>query len=169
MSKWSDADTTDITLKASSRFFTSLEDEPDAVNIKLSAGVDPLHKLDRFIGDELVHTSANVVRYRKRTSSGEEANTLEIAYPGTFRIGDIVEIDASIIAFKTTGRQSQIKMHCNLNGLTLLDSTFSKAMEESKRNAASAPAPAKTALRRKNPYEDEEGQGGKRAKKTVPV
>lgn len=72
MSKWSDADTTDITLKASSRFFTSLEDEPDAVNIKLSAGVDPLHKLDRFIGDELVHTSANVVRYRKRTSSGEE-------------------------------------------------------------------------------------------------
>ncbi|KAJ7038553.1 hypothetical protein C8F04DRAFT_1255831 [Mycena alexandri] len=164
MSKWTDADSTETTLKASNRFFTSVEDEPDAVSINFSTGVDPLHKLDRFIGDELVHTSANVVRYRKRINNGEEANTLEVAYPGTFRIGDVVEIDASVIAFKTSNRQNEIKMHCNLNGLTLLDATFSKAMEEGKRNAVVAPAPAKATLRRKNPYEDEDGQGGKRAR-----
>ncbi|KAJ7740543.1 hypothetical protein B0H16DRAFT_1728905 [Mycena metata] len=131
MAKWTDADNAETTLKASNRFFTLTEDEPDAVHINFASGVDPLHKLDRFVGDQLVHTSANVVHYRKRVSNDEGESTLDIAYPGTFRIGDIVEIYASVIAFKTSGKMGTIKMHCNLNGLTLLDSTFSKASESS--------------------------------------
>ncbi|KAJ7692800.1 hypothetical protein B0H16DRAFT_1279619, partial [Mycena metata] len=125
MSKWSDTDGAETVLKASNRFFTAIVDDPDAVHIKFSTGVDPLRKLERFVGDQLVHTSANVVRYPIR-SCHHRAYTVEVAYPGSFRIGDVVEIDVSVIAFKTSSRQNQIKMHCNLNGLTLLDATFSK-------------------------------------------
>jgi hypothetical protein len=31
-----------------------------------------------------------------------------------------------VIAFKSLGRKGDIKMHCNLNALTLLDATYSK-------------------------------------------
>jgi hypothetical protein len=53
-------------LNASNRYFTSLEDDPLAVHIPFEKGVDPLNKLQNFVGDQLVHTSANVVKYYKR-------------------------------------------------------------------------------------------------------
>ncbi|KAJ7040999.1 hypothetical protein C8F04DRAFT_1253502 [Mycena alexandri] len=165
MSRWNaNVDEGDTVLKASNRFFTAVEDDPTAEHIRFAKGVDPLNKLERFVSDSLVHTEANVVKYHKHNKTKEGETTIEVAFPSNFRVGDIVEIHASAIAFKTQGRQSTIKMHCNLSGVTLIDSSFSKKTEEAKRSAAIAVIVPKNKLRRKNPYPTSNEPGGKKTR-----
>jgi hypothetical protein len=53
------------------RYFTSLEDDPQAVHIPFETGVDPLNKLQSFVGDQLVHSIANVVKYYRRSRDSD--------------------------------------------------------------------------------------------------
>ncbi|KAJ7710827.1 hypothetical protein B0H17DRAFT_914525, partial [Mycena rosella] len=126
MTKWTPStDGTAVVLSASNRYFTHMEDEPDAVAIAFGDGVDPLGHLQKFIGTQLVHTEANVVKYYKRTKKTDSQDfELDIAFPGNFRVGDIVEIEASVIGFMAVNKHA--RMHCNLSAITLLDSSFSK-------------------------------------------
>ncbi|KAJ7808831.1 hypothetical protein B0H13DRAFT_2385576 [Mycena leptocephala] len=150
-------------LNASNRYFTSLEDDPLAVHVPFEKGVDPLNKLQSFVGDQLVHSSANVVKYYKRTRDNtSDENKFEVVLPSHFRVGDIVEVDASVIAFKSLGRKGEIKMHCILNAVTLLDATYSKAAEEAKRDSSQTISLPKTKLHRKNPYSNEGRAAGKK-------
>ncbi|KAJ6497119.1 hypothetical protein C8R47DRAFT_1069170 [Mycena vitilis] len=163
----------DPVLNASTRYFTAVADDPTAVHIPFRNGVDPLKKLERFVGDQLVHTPANVVKYYRRTKQERtESNTggyvTVTVQPSQFRVGDIVEVDISVFAFQSAARKSTIKMHCNLNSVTLLNGTFAKAAEEAKRDAAPAPVVLKTALRRRNPYADEDDKASKKTKDSVP-
>ncbi|KAJ7912585.1 hypothetical protein B0H13DRAFT_1874818 [Mycena leptocephala] len=163
MTNWVASDGAEPVLHASNRFFTSLEDDPTAVHIPFEKGVDPLNKLQRFVGDQLVHTSANVVKYYKRTCDSTTMEyKVEVVLPSHFKVGDIVEIDASIIAFKTSGRKTQIKMHCNLNGMTLLNTTYSSRAEEAKRNHPTSSIVSTAKLLRKNPYERKDGPAKKK-------
>ncbi|KAJ7758510.1 hypothetical protein DFH07DRAFT_958371 [Mycena maculata] len=103
-------------MNASMQFFTNLEDKPSAIHIPISGNIDLQGVLQKFIGAELVHTSENVIEYFKR---GKDVTSGEYIYdravPSTFRVGDIVDIESSVIVFET--RQNQIKMHCTLGGL----------------------------------------------------
>ncbi|KAJ7723940.1 hypothetical protein DFH07DRAFT_971363 [Mycena maculata] len=156
MTKWTpQEDHGCITLNASSRFFTSLLDEPDAVPVPFGYGVDPNGHLQKFVGNHLIHTEDNIVSYFQRVKNESTgAYEMDVAFPSTFRTGDIVEIEASVIMFKT--KQDQYKMHCNLRLLTLLDGTYSKLAEKAKRDSiAAATIIPKVKLRRKSGYADE--------------
>ncbi|KAJ7511761.1 hypothetical protein B0H11DRAFT_2214639 [Mycena galericulata] len=115
-----------LSLSASNRYLTSLQDEPNAVHIKFGPGVDPFGQLQAFVGTKMVHTAENVVNYyRVATDPGTGKVVYDTAFPANFRVGDLVEIQASAIAFQ--GKNQAMKMHCHLRVLTLLDSSFSKA------------------------------------------
>ncbi|KAJ7698790.1 hypothetical protein B0H16DRAFT_1484345 [Mycena metata] len=164
VARWNDnAEDAQPTLRASNRFFTSVEDDPSAEGIAFGKGVDPLNKLAKFLSDTLVHAEANVVKYYKQVKADGQT-TFDVTFPSTFRVGDIVEIHASVIAFKTQGRQGAIKMHCNLHGVTLLDNSFSKATEEARRAASIVISVPKNKLRRKNPYAKDEEAGAKKSR-----
>ncbi|KAJ7608634.1 hypothetical protein DFH06DRAFT_1346789 [Mycena polygramma] len=161
----------DPVLNASTRYFTAVADDPTAVHIPFENGVDPLKKLERFVGDQLVHTPANVVKYYRRTkqeSTDTSGYVTETVQPSQFRVGDIIEVDISVFAFQSAARKSTIKMHCNLNSVTLLNGSFAKAAEEAKRDAIPAATVLKTALRRRNPYADEDDKASKKTKDAVP-
>ncbi|KAJ7143167.1 hypothetical protein C8R43DRAFT_1130953 [Mycena crocata] len=117
--------TEDVEVSASNKFLTSKVDEPTAEHVPFGYGVDPLDALQGFVGDKLVHTVDNAVKYYvKAIDPVTQTDVYDIAFPGNFRVGDLVEMQASLIAFQ--GRDS-MKIHCQLRALTLLDGTFSKA------------------------------------------
>ncbi|KAJ7171853.1 hypothetical protein C8R43DRAFT_842705, partial [Mycena crocata] len=117
-------DTDEPIISASNRFFTAIKDEPRAEHVAFGPGVDPIEQLRAFVGPALVHAEDNVVSYFKTASASlTEDVVYETAVPSTFRIGDVVEIQMSVIAFQ--GGKDTFKLHCHLRALTLLDSTFS--------------------------------------------
>ncbi|KAJ7462388.1 hypothetical protein B0H11DRAFT_1911178 [Mycena galericulata] len=143
-----------LVLSASNRFLTSLQDEPYAVNIKFGSGVDPLGHLQTFVGSGLVHTIDNVVDYyRANTDDATGKTVYDTAFPANFRVGDLVEIQASAIAFQ--GKNQSMKLHCHLRALTLIDSQFSKKAESARMKEVQAKAPPVVTLRRKVGYTDE--------------
>lgn len=50
----------------SNRYFSSLNEEPDAESIPFGPGVDPLGQLEKIMQGHLVHTSNNRVYYFKK-------------------------------------------------------------------------------------------------------
>ncbi|KAJ7241285.1 hypothetical protein C8J57DRAFT_1527028 [Mycena rebaudengoi] len=150
-------------LNASNRFFTSLHDDPQAVPTPFGAGVDIMGVLPKLQGTVLVHTEDNAVKYFR---IGEDPKTKEAvrdaAFPALFQVGDIVEVHGSFIAF-TTKKGKEITMLFNLQTITLIDSSFTKAatMAKNKSNHA-IDATASFSMRRKAPYENEDGEIHKR-------
>ncbi|KAJ7429590.1 hypothetical protein B0H11DRAFT_2265213 [Mycena galericulata] len=148
---------TDTYLNASNRFFTSAIDEPDATAVPFGDGVDPLgvfEKLQRASSGQLVHTSDNVVHYFKL--SRDPVTNEEIyysAFPGTFAVGDIVEVHGSVTAFMN--KQNVVKTHFHLQVMTLLDNTYSKASKTARLKAITKIAPT-VSLRRPSAYSEED-------------
>ncbi|KAJ7619244.1 hypothetical protein DFH06DRAFT_1144434 [Mycena polygramma] len=160
----------DAVLNASNRFFTSLTEELLAEHVDFLPEVDPLGRLAKFVGQELVHTMDNRVAYYKRSAAAEPGEFVYIkAFPANFRLGDIVEIEFAFIAFKS--KMQGIKMHCNLRLVTLIDATLAKAAEEAQMKANIAVTTTNgTKLRRKLPYgegETEEQNNSKRQKESA--
>ncbi|KAJ7695921.1 hypothetical protein B0H17DRAFT_865701, partial [Mycena rosella] len=121
MTKWTNAELDGhLVMNAGNRFFTSLDNEPGARHVSFGAGVDPLGVLQTVVGNRMVHAAENVVSYFKQTNK----YIYDTAFPGNFRVGDMVEVEVSVIAFKS--RNKMIKMHCNLRVLTLIDGIYSK-------------------------------------------
>ncbi|KAJ7675874.1 hypothetical protein DFH06DRAFT_1318015 [Mycena polygramma] len=152
-----------MVLNASNRFLTALADEPNALNIKFQDGVDPMGRLGKFVGTEIVHTEDNVVNYFKREKDDKTGKfSYCTATPDVFRIGDIVEIEASVMAFKN--KQDQVKTHCNLRLVTLIDATFSKEAEKAHMELVQMAVVPAVKLKRKQPYAGEvvEGVAGKK-------
>ncbi|KAJ7122505.1 hypothetical protein C8R43DRAFT_1136140 [Mycena crocata] len=126
----------DPILSASNRFLTSADENPDAVSIAFNPGVDPVGALSKHLnqGGRFLHTEDNVVSYFRRVETKDPGKIKhEVVVPSTFRLGDLVEIEASVIVFKS--KQKSMKMHCNLRVLTLLDSQFTKAAAKAKAEA----------------------------------
>ncbi|KAJ6460425.1 hypothetical protein DFH09DRAFT_1348539 [Mycena vulgaris] len=142
------------TLNASSHYFTRIRDAPRAARVPFGNGIDPFNVLSRFAATELVHTEENIVKYYrviKDVKTGVPA--YYEAYPGSFRVGDIVEIRGSLVAFH--GKQQSIKTRFHLDSMVLLDNTFSKAAEEAKSQLKAFPTSTVT-LRRKKEYTEED-------------
>ncbi|KAF8166063.1 hypothetical protein K438DRAFT_1617181, partial [Mycena galopus ATCC 62051] len=112
-------------INASNRYFTSKKEDPEAEAIPFKDGVDPIGALRRVTNDDLVHTADNIVGYYKKVTDSAGEVFYESASPASFRVGDIVSIEAAVVAFKNG--QHKLRMHTNLRALTLLDSTLSKA------------------------------------------
>ncbi|KAJ7270201.1 hypothetical protein C8J57DRAFT_1508245 [Mycena rebaudengoi] len=153
MSRWDvDDNTYGVKLKLATRFFTSTLEEPKAVAVPLQPGTDLLGVLQKFEGSHLVHTSENVVRYyRKAVDPKTQDNVYDVTFPGTFKIGDIVEVHGSLVAF-TTKKGKEMRMHFGLHSVTLLDASFSKAATAERNKEHQDGSVQTTNMRRKAPY-----------------
>ncbi|KAK7040606.1 hypothetical protein R3P38DRAFT_2769081 [Favolaschia claudopus] len=123
--------------------------------VPFGPGVDPLGQLAKFRSSDLVHTAENDVKYL-RLAKQDLLHPREMfyeAFPAAFRKGDIVEVQGTIVAFFS--KNGMVKTIFQMNVLTLLDATFSKAAELA-RSQAYKPTPPKQVLKRKVWYEEED-------------
>ncbi|KAK6993069.1 hypothetical protein R3P38DRAFT_3224048 [Favolaschia claudopus] len=126
--------------------------------VPFEAGVDPLGQLAKFRKCGLVHTPENKVSYLKtikeanNDGSNEEIVIYE-AFPGSFRPGDIVEVQGSLIAL--ANKHGKVKTTFQLSALNLIDASFSKAAERSRAKVV-IPTPAPVVLKRKLWHEAED-------------
>ncbi|KAJ7034423.1 hypothetical protein C8F04DRAFT_906180, partial [Mycena alexandri] len=117
----------DVAIVASNRYLTTLEDDPNAVGIAFGRGVDPMESFKPHVGASYVHAAENVVEYFKAstdTATGRVKFTHVEADPSSFRVGDVVEMQASVIAFRTQNKA--VKLHYHLRALILISSAHSK-------------------------------------------
>ncbi|KAJ7758613.1 hypothetical protein B0H16DRAFT_1457148 [Mycena metata] len=127
-------------LATSNRIFTMRSDYPHEQSTSFEQGVDPLGVLERMSTREIFHGPDNVVKYYRKLSDRSDG-----WFPGAFKIGDIVELQASLVVVQTAN--GGIKMTCRLHALTLLDDSYTK--EAAIRRAASKKAPTATTAVRK--------------------
>ncbi|KAK7054074.1 hypothetical protein R3P38DRAFT_3171588 [Favolaschia claudopus] len=142
------------------RFFAGQRTDGRAVEeVPFGPGVDPLGHLANFRSSDLVHTAENDVKYFRLANDLDKRHALSDrdsfyeAFPAAFRKGDIVEVQGSIIAF--FAKNHVVKTIFQMNVLTLLDASFSKAAEVAKSHAYK-PAPPRQLLKRKVWYEQED-------------
>ncbi|KAJ7033246.1 hypothetical protein C8F04DRAFT_1261057 [Mycena alexandri] len=143
-------------INASCRYFNSEKDDPTATVIEFGPGVDPLNLFAKanVKGEGLIHTLDNEVKYFKSANDPASGELFYYsAFPGVFRVGDIVEVQGTVVAF--VNRQNIVKTHFHLVSLTLQDSKFAKDAEIA-RSKVSVPKGPGVTLRRKACFEEEE-------------
>ncbi|KAK7031791.1 hypothetical protein R3P38DRAFT_3187513 [Favolaschia claudopus] len=86
-------------------------------------------------------------------STSERETVIYEAFPGTFRRGDLVEIEGVVIAL--ANKHGKIKTTFQLSAMTLIDSSFSKAAEIARAKAV-APVQPQVVLKRKLWHESED-------------
>ncbi|KAJ7708003.1 hypothetical protein B0H16DRAFT_1345143, partial [Mycena metata] len=112
-------------LATSNRIFTMRSDHPHEQSTSFEQGVDPLGVLERMSTREIFHGLDNVVKYYRKLSDRSDGRmTFPSWFPGAFKIGDIVELQASLVVVQTAN--GGIKMTCRLHALTLLDDSYTK-------------------------------------------
>ncbi|KAJ7432324.1 hypothetical protein B0H11DRAFT_1931643 [Mycena galericulata] len=155
------------TMNASNRYMTTTQDDPTAMHVPFGPGVDPLGRLQKYVGAEMVHTADNEISYYKKAVDPVTGKSVyDKAFPANFRIGDVVEMQVSVIGFQ--GKDKNImKLHCHLRALTLLESKFSKAAEDAQESTIKHSVPVVVNLRRKVGH-DEQDIEGTASKKAAP-
>ncbi|KAK0471418.1 hypothetical protein IW261DRAFT_1425226 [Armillaria novae-zelandiae] len=98
--------------------------------ITFDKDVDPVGILQWLAKTDMAHTEDSVVQYFKANVDDEGKQRYQRARPQLFRIGDIVEVQCSIIIFKARGARHRMKLI--LRAITMLDCnmTLHSAPEE---------------------------------------
>ncbi|KAK0433173.1 hypothetical protein EV421DRAFT_1741773 [Armillaria borealis] len=131
---------------------SSNEDE----GIPIAADVDPSGILGRIAQRKWIHTEDNVIRYyRGIVDEGGKKRYME-AKPQIFRVGDIVEVQCSMVFMKTN--ESMAKMKAILRALALINCDHSSKANADRKNAENMPAPAVMRMKRKIGFEEEEDE-----------
>ncbi|KAK7006369.1 hypothetical protein R3P38DRAFT_3214421 [Favolaschia claudopus] len=152
----------DLQMNCSCLYLTKAFNRPER-EVAFGPGVDPFKKFARYKPQGYIHTAANVVKYFKRVDE-EGKRVLYECFPGTFRVGDIVEVQGSVIAFPV--KDGMVKMVFQMNTLILEDASFSKAAEHARAREYNPPQ-RPMQLKRKSWYEEEDEDmevGGARRK-----
>ncbi|THU94769.1 hypothetical protein K435DRAFT_667775, partial [Dendrothele bispora CBS 962.96] len=110
-------------ITANSHYFTVGANAAGRQSIPFQDGVDPEGILRRLLGDGTVHTEENSVLYMKATNTGQSKWRYSDLSPSNFSIGDIVEIQFTVMAIRK--REGNYKMVIALRSLTLLDDSIS--------------------------------------------
>ncbi|KAJ7715764.1 hypothetical protein B0H16DRAFT_1741720 [Mycena metata] len=131
-------------IASSNRIFTLRADSPTDQGTDFEPGLDPLGTLEKLTTREVFHGPDNVVKYYRRAKNPKDgSNVYDSGFPGSFKIGDIVEMQA-------------------LHALTMLDDSFTK--EAATRRTASKKRPTATATIRCRVGHYEEGFQNKKAR-----
>ncbi|KAJ7709296.1 hypothetical protein B0H16DRAFT_1481016 [Mycena metata] len=142
---------------ASNRLFTFKTDAPTEQGREFEPGVDPVGILERFKTADIFHAPENVVKYFRTVSDQERGETKHLqSFPGAFRVGDLVEMQASFVAIMTT--QGQIKVTTRLHALTLLDTSFTYEADKKRMTFQSRTAVIQKQVKRKIGYLHEMGE-----------
>ncbi|KAK0478655.1 hypothetical protein EDD18DRAFT_1114086 [Armillaria luteobubalina] len=127
--------------------------------------INPLGILQRSGKMDITHTEDNKVQYFKANIDSKGRRRFQRARPQMFRIGDIIEVQWSVIMFKVKGARHRMKLV--LQAIAMLDCNI---MLDAKRMASKLSVPEDTGpkhLKRKIRFMEEETVKGivtKRAK-----
>ncbi|TFK58156.1 hypothetical protein BDN72DRAFT_721604, partial [Pluteus cervinus] len=87
-------------LVLSNRYFTRRSEGPQMKSIPFPSTVDPRKILTRHLSSSLIHTEENDVQYFVRHSDMGKNHKYHVASPQNFRVGDIVEVQFSLVVYK---------------------------------------------------------------------
>ncbi|TFK59963.1 hypothetical protein BDN72DRAFT_724233, partial [Pluteus cervinus] len=114
-------------LVLSNRYFTKRSEGPQMKSVPFPAAVDPRKILTRYLTSSLIHTEENdvqyfvlltVIRYHSST-------------PQNFRVGDIVEVQFSLVVYQM--RTEHYVLKPMLYSLALLDAKYANVTQPSSR------------------------------------
>ncbi|KAJ7037574.1 hypothetical protein C8F04DRAFT_1180315 [Mycena alexandri] len=112
-------------IASSNRIFTLRADSPTDQGTDFEPGLDPLGTLEKLTTREVFHGPDNVVKYYRRAKDPKDgSNVYDSGFPGSFKAGDIVEMQASVVTIKAAN--DTMKLTCRLHALTMLDDSFTK-------------------------------------------
>ncbi|KAJ7045241.1 hypothetical protein C8F04DRAFT_1174205 [Mycena alexandri] len=157
-------ETADGYISLSSNYFTRSTPSAAAERHEPADGVDPFGVLQHFEKIGLVHTKENVVKYFRKYMSKDGVAEIYGAFPGNFRVGDIVEARGSVTV--VSAKNSTLKVHYHLHSVILHDARFSKIAEDLRAKVVRR-AIVPSVLVRKGEFIDEDedvGQTRKRLK-----
>ncbi|SJL08157.1 uncharacterized protein ARMOST_11520 [Armillaria ostoyae] len=103
----------------SNRYFCTLKDGAHQEEVPFSKDVDPVGILQRLARNDLIHTEENEVQYFKSSVDEDGKRRYQWAQPQLFRVGDIVEVQCSVIIVKGKGTKHRMKLV--LRAIALLD------------------------------------------------
>ncbi|KAK7001024.1 hypothetical protein R3P38DRAFT_3217789 [Favolaschia claudopus] len=146
----------DLQFNCSCLYLTKSINRPEQ-EIAFGPGVDPFKKFEKFRNQGYIHTALNVVKYFRRVRENDELALYE-CFPGTFRVGDIVEVQGSVVAFPI--KDGIMKVAFRMNALTLEDATYSKAAEHARTRQLAPTVHRPLPLKRKSWYEQEGEDAG---------
>ncbi|KAH6907176.1 hypothetical protein BKA70DRAFT_1428145 [Coprinopsis sp. MPI-PUGE-AT-0042] len=112
-------------IDVANRYFTSRKDDPYGKALEFGTGIDPSGILTSCLGQDLLYGEDNVVEYYQRTLNKEDGKvSVDAIPPVRFRVGDIVEVQATFSLVPVKGRQW--KMVATLRCITLLDGSITQ-------------------------------------------
>ncbi|TFK58622.1 hypothetical protein BDN72DRAFT_906570 [Pluteus cervinus] len=136
------------TLTFSNRYFTRRKEAPTMRAIPFAVEVDPKGLLSQLITGHLFHSIDNQVSYYTRYKDDENKLVHDFVGPQTIRVGDIVDVQFSIVVYRM--RTGQHVMKAMLFSIALVDGKYSD--EYSQRKQIPVP-PATLSVKRKTGYE----------------
>ncbi|TFK62689.1 hypothetical protein BDN72DRAFT_776823 [Pluteus cervinus] len=148
-------------LTFSNRHFTKRAEGPHMKAVPFSSLVDPKKYLTRMLSSTLIHTEENEVQYFTRYSDMGQNYKYLPAGPQQFRLGDIVEVQFSMVVYQMRTQYYVVKPM--LYSVALLDGKYANELLMRATNVPVNPEPHKI-LKRKIGYPVEEKDDIKRVK-----
>ncbi|TFK60330.1 hypothetical protein BDN72DRAFT_905057 [Pluteus cervinus] len=140
-------------LTFSNRHFTKRAEGPHMKAIPFSSLVDPKKYLTRMLSSTLIHTEENEVQYFTRYSDMGQNYKYLPAGPQQFRLGDIVEVQFSLVVYQMRTQYYIVKPM--LYSIALLDGKYANELLMRAATVSTNPEPHKV-LKRKVGYHVEE-------------
>ncbi|KAK0445728.1 hypothetical protein EV421DRAFT_1902096 [Armillaria borealis] len=145
-------------IEFSNRYFTPRSQAIDGDSVRFPMDVDPNGVPQKMAGTQWIHAEDNEVRYYRGVIDGGKKRYM-VGKPQTFRVGDIVEIQTSMVFVKD--KRGLVKMKTILRAIAL------KADRDRKQYMGSTPTTSSSRMKRKIGFEDDEeedltGHRGKR-------
>ncbi|TFK59336.1 hypothetical protein BDN72DRAFT_905949 [Pluteus cervinus] len=137
------------TLTLSNRYFTKKSEAGQMQGVPFPSNVDPKKILTKMLNPSLIHTAENNVQYVIRHSDLGRNFQYTPADPQHFRIGDIVEVQFSVVVYKM--RTDYYVFKPMLYSIALLDAKWGNDLALCRASITPSPAPTQP-LKRKIGY-----------------
>ncbi|TFK60399.1 hypothetical protein BDN72DRAFT_722105, partial [Pluteus cervinus] len=110
--------TTGRGLVLTNRYFTRRSEANTMPSIPFSEGIDPRGILKKMLNNKMIHTEENEVKYYTRYADMARFRYIT-SLPQIFRVGDLVEVQFSLVVYKM--RDEQYILKPMLYAIALLD------------------------------------------------
>ncbi|TFK59782.1 hypothetical protein BDN72DRAFT_864879 [Pluteus cervinus] len=144
-------------LTFSNRFFTKRSEAGQLGSVPFERSVDPKNVLAQMLNSTLIHTEENQVKYYIRQHDMGNIFKYLPAEPQTFRVGDIVEVQFSLVVYQMRAEHYTCKPM--LYSVALLNAKYGNDLAMQHSPMAVAPGSAKP-LKRKVGYPTHKGDIG---------
>ncbi|TFK57877.1 hypothetical protein BDN72DRAFT_730887, partial [Pluteus cervinus] len=111
--------TTGRGLVLTNRYFTRRSEANTMPSVPFSEGIDPRGILKKMLNSRIIHTEENEVRYYTRYADMGNNFKYITSLPQIFRVGDLVEVQFSLVVYKMRNEEYVLKPM--LYAIALLD------------------------------------------------